>query len=103
VSAAASDDVETTPEEMQGFLIVRAIAAELVPVERIVSRDAQSYFAILFDDNNRKPVVRLHFNGHTKFVAVFDAAKTPVRHDILRVEDIFQLREPIKTVIQSYL
>jgi len=99
----ADTRVETTPEEMQGFLIVRAIAAELVPVERIASRDARSCFAILFDDNNRKPVVRLHFNGNTKFVAIFDAAKTPVRHDISRVEDIFQLREPIKTVIQSYL
>jgi hypothetical protein len=103
VADAADDGIETTPEEMQGFLIVRAIAAELVPVERIVSRDAQSYFAILFDDNNRKPVVRLHFNGHTKFVAVFDPAKAIVRHDISRVEDIFQLRDPIKAVIQSYL
>ena len=101
--AVDATGIETTPEEMQGFLIVRAIAAEIVPVERIVSRDAQSYFAILFDDNNRKPVIRLHFNGNTKFVSVFDATKTPVRHDISRVEDIFQLRDPIKAVIQSYL
>jgi hypothetical protein len=103
IAGEAEDGIETTPEEMQGFLIVRAIAAEIVPVERIVSRDALSYFAILFDDNNRKPIVRLHFNGHTKFVSVFDAMKTPIRHDITRLEDIFQLREPIKAVIQSYL
>jgi hypothetical protein len=100
---ANSSLIETTPEELQGFMIVRAIAAEVAPVERVVSRDAQSYFAILFDDNNRKPVARLHFDGKQKFVTVFDAAKTPVRHDIARIEDIFQLREPIKAVIQSYL
>lgn len=103
VAGDADDGIVTTPEEMQGFMIVRAIAAEIAPVERVVSRDAASYFAILFDDNNRKPVARLHFDGKQKFVTLFDATKTPTRHDIGRIEDIFQLREPIKAVIQSYV
>ena len=94
--------IDTTPEELQGFMIVRAIAAEVAPVSRIVMRDAQSYCAVLFDDNNRKPVVRLHFNGSTKFVTVFDSSKDGVRHDISAVEDLFQLREPIKAVVQAY-
>jgi len=101
--AADGKSIVTTEEELQGFMIVRAIAAEVVPLERIVSRDAQSYFAILFDDNNRKPIARLHFNGNTKFVSLFDAEKKPIRHDIGRVEDIFQLREPIKKAIQVYV
>lgn len=99
----AVDKIETTPEELQGFMIVRAISAELVSVSRVVSRDAQSYFAILFDDNNRKPIARLHFNGQAKYLTVFNAEKAGIRHDISQVEDIFQLREPIKAVIQSYL
>ena len=66
-------------------------------------RDAQSYCAVLFDDNNRKPIVRLHFNGKQKFVTVFDAAKVETRHDIQNVEGIFALREPIRGVVQSYL
>jgi len=84
-------------------MIVRAIAAEVASVDRIVSRDAHSYFAILFDDNNRKPVARLHFDGKQKFVTLFDATKAATRHDIARIEDIFQLRDPIKAVVQSYL
>jgi hypothetical protein len=95
--------IETTEEEKQAFMIVRAIAAEVAPVSRIAMRDAQSYCAILFDDNNRKPIVRLHFNGRSKFVTVFGAEKEGVRHDVGAVEDIFHLREPIKTVVQSYL
>ncbi|RYG85135.1 MAG: restriction endonuclease, partial [Alphaproteobacteria bacterium] len=94
--------IETTPDEMQGFMIVRAIAAEVTPVSRIVMRDAQSYCAVLFDDNNRKPIVRLHFNGKTKFVTVFGADKEGVRHDVTGVEDIFRLREPIRAVVASY-
>ncbi|WP_299644646.1 type I restriction enzyme HsdR N-terminal domain-containing protein [Devosia sp.] len=74
--------VETTQDELQGFMIIRAIAAEVAPVSRIVMRDAQSYCAILFDDNNRKPIARLHFNGKGKFVTVFGADKEGVRHDV---------------------
>jgi len=94
--------IETTPDEMQGFMIVRAIAAEVAPVSRIVMRDAQSYCAVLFDDNNRKPIVRLHFNGKKKFVTLFDAHKGEMRRDIEGVEELFQLREPIKAVVESY-
>ena len=96
-------DIETTPEEMQAFMIFRAIAAEVAPMSRIFVRDAQSYCAILFDDNNRKPIARLHFNGKTKFVTVFDEAKEAARHDIAGLEDIFKLREPIKKVIAHYV
>ncbi len=94
--------VDTTPDELQGFMIVRAIAAEVSPVSRIIMRDAQSYCAVLFDDNNRKPIVRMHFNGKQKFVTVFGADKSEKRHDIAQIEDLFQLREPIKAVVQGY-
>lgn len=95
--------VVTTPDELQGFMIVRAIAAEVAPVSRITMRDAQTYCAVFFDDNNRKPIVRLHFNGKRKFVTVFGADKNEGRHDVSCVEDIFQLREAIRSVVRSYL
>lgn len=101
--AVEDKKIETTDEEVQAFLIVRAIAAEVAPVSRIHMRDAQSYCAVLFDDNNRKPIIRLHFNGKTKFVTVFGADKEGLRHDLNKIEDIFQLREPIRSVVQSYI
>lgn len=103
LEAVNEDKVETTPDEMQGFMIVRAIAAEVAPVSRIVMRDAQSYCAVLFDDNNRKPIIRLHFNGKQRFVTTFETGKDGTRKDIVSIEELFQLREPIKAVIQSYL
>ncbi|HTN60009.1 MAG TPA: type I restriction enzyme HsdR N-terminal domain-containing protein [Devosia sp.] len=103
ILAVEDKKVETTPDELQGFLIVRAIAAEVAPVSRITMRDAQSYCAIMFDDNNRKPIARLHFNGKTKFVTVFGADKEEKRHDIVQVEDLFQLRESIKAVVEGYV
>jgi len=103
IPAVDDNKVETTPDELQGFMIVRAIAAEVAPVSRIVMRDAQSYCAVLFDDNNRKPIIRLHFNGKGKFVTVFGADKSETRHNIGAVEDLFGLREPLKDVVRSYV
>ncbi|WP_332686729.1 type I restriction enzyme HsdR N-terminal domain-containing protein [Devosia sp.] len=103
IPAVDENKVDTTPDELQGFMIVRAIAAEVAPVSRITMRDAQSYCAIMFDDNNRKPIARLHFNGKSKFVTVFGADKEGVRHEIGRVEDIFGLGGPIRSVISNYL
>jgi len=102
-SEQTAQEIETTEEELQGFLIVRAIAAEAAPVDRIAARDARSYFAVLFDDNNRKPVARLHFNGRTKFVTLFDAEKNETRHDIARLEDIYKCAPQIRAVVRHYV
>ncbi|HGY1044668.1 TPA: hypothetical protein ACNUWH_003591, partial [Aeromonas salmonicida subsp. salmonicida] len=55
--------VDTTIEEMEGFNVVKAILRQQFDVTRIAARDTQSYFGILLDDNNRKPLCRLHFNA----------------------------------------
>lgn len=97
------DGIDTTQEEVDGFNIVRAIGAEFADISRIVMRDQKSYCGINFDDNNRKPIIRLHFNTKTKFLTVFDAEKNGVRFDVDRVADIYKVKGEIQTVIQSYI
>ena len=92
----------TTEEELQGFYIVRAILCNTVDLDRVVSRDAQSYFAILFDDNNRKPICRLHFNGGKKYVETFDESKVGTKHLIESLNDIYKLSEQLVSVVQFY-
>ena len=67
--------VVTTDEEVEGFQIVRAIVCSEVPVSRVVARDTQTYFGILLDDNNRKPIARLWFNRSKKYLGIFDENK----------------------------
>ncbi len=67
--------VVTTAEEMEAFYIIRAILCSKVSVSRITLRDNQSYCGILLDDNNRKPICRLHFNGKKKQITFFDTDK----------------------------
>ena len=89
------NDVETTSEELEGFRIVQAIAARHIDPKRIHLRDAKSYCAILLDDNNRKSVARLHFNGiSTKYLGTL-AGKEEERHLIAAPLDIYQHEEKI--------
>ena len=53
--------IVTTEEELEGYRIIKAIIRRKVDLERVVCRDTQSYFGILLDDNNRKPICRLQW------------------------------------------
>ncbi|HEX8018033.1 MAG TPA: type I restriction endonuclease, partial [Flavobacterium sp.] len=59
VTIEEENKIITTEEELDGFRIVVAILRRKLPINRIVHRDTQSYFGILLDDNNRKPLCRL--------------------------------------------
>lgn len=98
-------DVVTTEEELDGFNIVRAIAVSEVAPERISYRDGKAYFAVLLDDNNRKPIIRLHLNGKSvKFVTTFESGKdNGVRRDIDTVVDIYRVAaDQIRQTIRQY-
>lgn len=94
--------IVTTQEEIEAFLIVKTIVRQKVKPERIVYRDAQSYFSILLDDNNRKPICRLYLNGTKRYIATFDGAKKELKSEILTVDDIFLFSELLHKTVASY-
>ncbi|WP_308465428.1 type I restriction enzyme HsdR N-terminal domain-containing protein [Rathayibacter soli] len=102
--ARHNTDIVTTPDELEGYAIVKAIGCSEVKPERIASRDAKSYFAILLDDNNRKPIARLHFNqSMQKYVGVFDADKNETRHPIATLDEIYRYADTIRDSIRGHL
>ncbi|AWM14167.1 restriction endonuclease [Flavobacterium sediminis] len=94
--------INTTEEELEGFRIVVAILRRKLEVHRIVHRDTQSYFGILLDDNNRKPLCRLHFNGVKKYIGLFDDAKNETRHALESLEDIYQYEDELLETAWRY-
>jgi len=96
------DKINTTLEELEGYNIVRAIVRSEVDVKRIAGRDTQSYFGILLDDNNRKPICRLHFNRAQKYLGTFDANKNETRHPINNVDDIFSFADTLRASVRGY-
>jgi len=99
----AEDKVNTTLEEMEGFHIVKAIIRSVVGVKRIAMRDTQSYCGILIDDNNRKPICRLHFNRGQKYLGTFDQEKNETRNPIESVDDIYNFADQLRTTAGYYL
>ncbi|WP_300726307.1 type I restriction endonuclease [uncultured Rikenella sp.] len=98
----SEDGIVTTAEELQGFYIVKSILAQKVSLNRVVGRDTKSYFGILLDDNNRKPLCRLWFNRSNKYVGTFDAEKNETRHLINSLDEIYTLAEPICAAVDYY-
>lgn len=96
------DGIVTTIEEIEGFNIVKAIVREVVEAKRIVGRDTKSYFGVLLDDNNRKPICRLHFNRSQKYIGIFDENKIETRQPINSLDDIFTFAEILKKIALSY-
>lgn len=92
---SAGDGIITTEDEIGGFRIIQAIAARHVDPRRVVIRDSLSYCAVLLDDNNRKTLARLHFNGLTKrYVGTFEG-KAETRHPIAELTDLYKLEPQI--------
>jgi predicted type IV restriction endonuclease len=74
----------------------------MTDVERIVMRDAKSYCAILFDDNNRKPISRLYFNKKKLAIGIF-IGKDEQRFDIEKLSEIYKHKALILQSIQQYV
>ncbi|MFR9582439.1 MAG: type I restriction endonuclease [Rikenellaceae bacterium] len=94
----------TTEEELEGYYIVKAILRNSIPSERITYRDAQSYFSIFIDDNNRKPVCRLYLNSPTnKKIVLFDENKKETILKITSIDEIYKYADSLLKVATTYL
>lgn len=104
VVADAENQVVTNAEEIEGFHIVRSILRSVINPRRIFMRDAQSYCAILLDDNNRKPICRLRFNNTQKLsLGLFNEKKEEERIPLETIDDIYRFEEKLKAAVSAHL
>jgi len=100
-SETTEEGVVTTPDEISGFHIIQAIASRLIDPKRVIIRDAKSYCAILLDDNNRKTIARMHFNGiTTKYLGTF-TGKDEQRNLISELTQIYQFAPQIEARLRE--
>lgn len=95
--------VITTEEELEAFQIVKAILRERISSDRIAYRDTQSYFGILLDDNNRKPICRFHFGTNRKLIELFHKGKDSGEKIILdSLDGIYSHRNELHQTVENY-
>ena len=94
--------INTSEEELEAYKIVVAILRRKLPTDRIVCRDTQSYFGILLDDNNRKPLCRLHLNGSKKYIGLFNDNKTEAKQLLNSIDDIYLFEKELLETFGLY-
>lgn len=103
ISDAPKSKIITTEEELEVFYIVRGILAGTIPVEDIVYRDTESYFGILYQDNNRKPLCRINLDTKNKQILIPDENKNFERIYINSLNDIYSHKNKLIAVAKRYL
>ncbi|MCI5130682.1 MAG: restriction endonuclease [Candidatus Electrothrix sp. EH2] len=96
-----SNGIVTTEEEIEGYHVVKAILRESIDISRVIMRDTKSYCGILLDDNNRKPICRLHFNRAQKYLGVIQQ-KQEEKIPIELIDDIYKYSDKIKATVLEY-
>jgi hypothetical protein len=102
VQVESGESTEFTEEEREGLYVVRAICASDVDPGRLSEKDTKTYCNILLDGNSWKSILRMHFNGATKRLEIFDEAE-PKFVQLEKVSDIYQHSERIRAALKAKL
>jgi hypothetical protein len=94
--------IKTTAEEIEAFFIIKSILRQDMDITRIGYRDAQSYFSILLDDNNRKTICRLYLTEKKKQIGIFDENRKVIYTSLQSLDDIYNLSEALVKTVKSY-
>lgn len=98
------DLIVTTDEEWEGYYFVKAILHDVVDPSKVVMKDAKSYCAILYENNNRRPICRLYFDSKQKYIGIFnnkDRQETKIA--INSIQELFKLGDQLKATVATYL
>lgn len=102
----SEEKIVTTPEELQGFYIIKSILTGTIDLKRVTYRDVQSYFGILLDDNNRKPICRLYFNNLSSMkIMLFDSENGEKQNERIAIESldkIYEYADRIRTIVKFH-
>lgn len=104
IDAPVEDEPEivTTEEEREGYMIVKAIVRDTISSTRVVMRDQKSYCGVLIDNNNRKPLARLHFNRSIKYIGLFDG-EAEERLIIDSLDQIYEHSDRLRATAKKYI
>lgn len=83
-------------------MLIKAILRQKISTSRVSHRDAQSYFAILLDNNNRKTICRLYLDGAKKCIGIFDEQKKEAKNNIATLDDIFKYADALLKTVENY-
>jgi len=105
------DGIITTELEKEGYFIVKSIVSEVTDPTRVAIRDRKHYCNILFDNNQRYPIVRFYFNNEDHLRVEFydeitltkNGGKKGEKVNIEGISDLYAYKERMINVVNQYL
>ena len=106
----AEEIIVTTELEREAYFIVKSIVSEIIDANRVAMRDRKHYCNILYDDNQRFPIVRLYFNNQDHLRVEFydevtltkNGGKKGEKISIDEVSDLYKFKNRILSVVKDY-
>ncbi|MBM6949311.1 type I restriction endonuclease [Mordavella massiliensis] len=93
----------TTADELEAYYIIRGMLCEVADVNDIVHRDTESYFGILYKNNNRKPICRINLDTKNKQLLIPDENKKFERIYIDSLNDLYKYKKQLIDVVKRYM
>lgn len=101
IEEVVENKIITTEEEIEAYHIVKSILRTKVDVGRISSRDTQSYYGVLLDDNNRKPICRLYFNSKNKYISFVDEDRHEEKILLNNLDEIYLYTDKLIQIVEN--
>jgi hypothetical protein len=95
-------NIVTTQEEIDAYLIVKAIIRKNIAVDRILYKDHQNYFSVRIDGRSHTTICRLYLSPKRKQIRIYDASRAEQIFEIEHIDQIYDHSEKLLTASLTY-
>ena len=88
--------IVTTAQELEGYMIVKAILHPVMDISRVSLQDRQNYCNIVLDGSRYKRICVMYFNSKQLSLGIFDESKKERKNRIESLNNIYDFSEDIK-------
>lgn len=103
VPVDAKSIINTTDEELECFIIIKALLHNTVTPSRLSYKDTINYFSVLLDGKVTKWICRLQLDGKKKWLIIPDEAKKEVKYPLETNDDLYQHKAALEASVSALL
>ncbi|WP_312072045.1 type I restriction endonuclease [Anaerotignum propionicum] len=95
--------IVTTEEEIQAFYIIKSIFAETVALDKIVAKDTETYFGVLYENNTRKWICRLKISPKRKLLILPAEDNREAKYPLDTLTDLYKYRTELLESVNRFI
>lgn len=95
-------NIVTTQEEIDAYLIIKAIIRKNIAADRILYKDHQNYFSVRIDGRSHNTICRLYLNSKRKQIRIYDSSRAEQIYEIAHIDQIYDHSEKLLMASLTY-